>query len=482
MFKYTTLSYLFLFSLSLYANTSKKETKIQLADSLLDMTSETMINVDIEKTLELSSQALIVSSEAKYAKGMIRSLFVIGQALFHNQNYNEALDYLSRADKIKDHQKYPLYMTQIYKVRGQFYFYLQMKEQSLKELNRALNMAKDVEPNNYRVYLTSQIYESFIVIYGADRDETNRFHYLQLNKDLLESVKDESFIFSNKINAYSLLGEYYIQNNELDSALAALDRALELIEKYNFKYTSRTLRHVGDALALKGAHREALNNYMDAITNASELGLEMELTPLHDKAANLYEIMNMPDSAAYHESQKVIYENKTLHQKVSSTDNALQILIDGEKKSTKSRWKRILIVTVFVVLIFGYFIVKIILKRRHKVIIEEAEVETQQLKRQLNTAFEDVFELAKNNDPTFLTRFQEVYPDFWKVLISKHADLTNTDLQLCALTYLNFSTADIAQYTFVEPRTVQTRRSRLRKKINLDSEVDLYYYLKTLSL
>ena len=461
---------------------AQKEIKIHHADSLLDMTSQTMRDVDILQTIELSSKALALSTEANYSRGMVRSLYVIGQALFYNQNYDEALDYLSRAEKVKDYKKYPLYMTQIYKVRGQIYFYLQMKEQALRDFSQALYMAKFIEEDHFRGYLTSQIYESFCVVYSYETDKETRYYYLQKNKELLESMEDESFLFPNMINMYSLLGEYYVLDKQLDSAFYNLDKALSLIDKYDFKYVSATLRHLGDAFVLKEDYRQALDNYLKAISSASELGLKSELPLLHQNAAQVYNYLNMPDSAAYHDGRKVFYENEMLVQKVKSTDNALQILINQERETSRSKNRKVLVISILLIIVFGFIISRNLWKRKHKTIMEEVEVETKQLKKQLNEAFDDVLDLAKNNDPAFLTRFQEVYPDFWQSLIVKHTNLTTADLHLCALTYLNISTAEIAKYTYVETRTVQTRRSRLRKKIDLDSNVDLYYYLKSIEL
>lgn len=130
--------------------------------------------------------------------------------------------------------------------------------------------------------------------------------------------------------------------------------------------------------------------------------------------------------------------------------------------------------------ILGFIGARLIWRQRRKHIYEEVEEENLHIKEQLNVAFDDVMALAKANDPAFLVRFQEVYPIFYSKLIDLHDGLTATDIKLCAMTYLNISTADIAKYTFVEIRTVQTRRSRLRKKINLAPDVDLFLYLQGL--
>jgi DNA-binding NarL/FixJ family response regulator len=112
--------------------------------------------------------------------------------------------------------------------------------------------------------------------------------------------------------------------------------------------------------------------------------------------------------------------------------------------------------------------------------IVQKEAENKELKQKVNTAFEEVVQLAKQNDPSFLTRFQEVYPEVYQKLISVNPKLVNTELVLCAMIWLNFSSKDIAQYTFVQPKTVQVKKHRLRKKLGIPAEEDIYQYLRKL--
>jgi len=93
--------------------------------------------------------------------------------------------------------------------------------------------------------------------------------------------------------------------------------------------------------------------------------------------------------------------------------------------------------------------------------------------------FEEMRELAMKNDPLFLKRFTEAYSDFIRRLLQKHPQLLKSELSLCAMIFLNFSSKEIAEYTFIQHRSVQTNRSRLRKKMHLSSNTDLYKYIKS---
>ena len=119
--------------------------------------------------------------------------------------------------------------------------------------------------------------------------------------------------------------------------------------------------------------------------------------------------------------------------------------------------------------------------KKKRNLINQAEEKTFKLKQRLNESLEKVIALAQNNDPGFLTSFQEAYPVFSKNLSEKHPDLINSELSFCAMIFLNFTSKEIAQYTFIEHRSVQTKKNRFRKKLNLPRHIDLYQYLKSLA-
>ena len=120
-----------------------------------------------------------------------------------------------------------------------------------------------------------------------------------------------------------------------------------------------------------------------------------------------------------------------------------------------------------------------LLHEKENKIAQHAE-ETQQLKLKVNESFEEVIYLAKTNSPEFFTRFQEVYPEYIEKLKEIYPEISIDDLRFCALLKLSFSTKDISEYTFVTIRTVQTRKSRLRKKFNIPSDNDIYLWMNEL--
>ena len=76
--------------------------------------------------------------------------------------------------------------------------------------------------------------------------------------------------------------------------------------------------------------------------------------------------------------------------------------------------------------------------------------------------------------------FDAVYDGFYDSLISKYPALTETELRHCMFIKLHMQTKEIARILNIDPRSVQTARYRIKKKLDLSEEQDLRSFLITL--
>lgn len=143
---------------------------ISLADSILFETEQTAVNHNIEKTVEQSLKALALSTNASYCQGIVRSYYIVGRSLFLNQSYNEALLFLSHVDGVKDHAMYPIYMSQIYMLKGQIYTKLDVLNHAQLELFKALETAEAIDEIEARTQIVSSIYHSLSTLYNRKGD------------------------------------------------------------------------------------------------------------------------------------------------------------------------------------------------------------------------------------------------------------------------------------------------------------------------
>lgn len=94
-------------------------------------------------------------------------------------------------------------------------------------------------------------------------------------------------------------------------------------------------------------------------------------------------------------------------------------------------------------------------------------------------SYKQILHLIESNISTeqdlqiFETNFNQVHEEFLKKLITNYPNLTPSDLKLAAYLRMNLSTKEIAQLFNITNRSVELKRYRLRKKLDLDTEVNL---------
>lgn len=110
-----------------------------------------------------------------------------------------------------------------------------------------------------------------------------------------------------------------------------------------------------------------------------------------------------------------------------------------------------------------------------------------EVKKQLSSAQEtDTKEIVRiidrnldqNDDwELFKEAFNNTDREFLKKLEKTHPNLSPNDIRLCAYLRLNLVTKEIAQLLNISPRSVEIKRYRLRKKMNLTHEENLVNYI-----
>jgi len=110
---------------------------------------------------------------------------------------------------------------------------------------------------------------------------------------------------------------------------------------------------------------------------------------------------------------------------------------------------------------------KIVFKKENQPIIDEIIRELQ------STTDEDVW-------TDFEMRFQQVYNEFYNKLNEKVPNLTANEKKLCAFLRLNMSTKEISAITYQSVNSLTVARSRLRKKIGLETDESLISFLESI--
>jgi DNA-binding CsgD family transcriptional regulator len=84
---------------------------------------------------------------------------------------------------------------------------------------------------------------------------------------------------------------------------------------------------------------------------------------------------------------------------------------------------------------------------------------------------------VKKNWEQFAVHFDKVHSDFLVSLKDRYPNLTPSELKLCAYLRLNLSSKEIAQIMNITIKSVELARHRLRKKLGIEPQVNLFNFL-----
>ncbi len=106
---------------------------------------------------------------------------------------------------------------------------------------------------------------------------------------------------------------------------------------------------------------------------------------------------------------------------------------------------------------------------------ELKKAETSNVKGVIKTIDQELRE--EDNWKMFQEAFKNTDKEFFEKIKAKHPELTPNDLRLCAYLRLNLSSKEIAPLINISVKSVEIKRYRLRKKMNLPRDVNLTDYI-----
>jgi DNA-binding CsgD family transcriptional regulator len=106
------------------------------------------------------------------------------------------------------------------------------------------------------------------------------------------------------------------------------------------------------------------------------------------------------------------------------------------------------------------------------------KVAVQEIKKVIKSVSDD--DKVDQEWDAFAKHFDKVHSDFVVSLKKKYATLTANEVKLCIYLRMNLSSKEIAQLMNISVRGVEISRYRLRKKIGIPSEVNLFDHLMTI--
>lgn len=459
--------YCFLFVLLLLPVSAQKITAAEI-DTLQKQISKIQWNIgDYKKGVLLQKEVIEKSKKIKYTKGEITGYLGLANALGGMNRSRESLYFLKIAEKKLSKFDDNTLKARLYFLYGTYYYHLEIHQQAIKSFNKSLDFANRIRDRKLREKLKYNVYDwkrssfeslnQMDSVYSNERkcmaspmpmlyitiasrhldkgDIDSAEYYTNKANDLVLAKKAPIEGKSNVLRAY---GKLYIKQKKYDKALKCLFESLEITKKMNFKKRDlESYKLIYEAYKSKNDIQKE-NEYLLKYSTLND-----SLNQVEKQMANLPIEKLLDDQAQENEKSK----------------NNLYYIIIG-----------IITASLLVILI----LIKIFNRKQkeNSTVIHQKLQETEVLKKKLEIPVEELVNLAMRDDPSFIIKFKEVYFEFYVNLRSDYPQLTVNDMKFFALIKLKFSNKEIAEYAHMSIRTVESKKYRLRKKIDLPQDVD----------
>lgn len=474
-----------LLTLKTFANDGKK----QEVDSLLKKTKELIDAGQLLPHLETAIEALNLSNAANYDDGKARSRFYIAEGLVNLGLFKEGLKHLELIKHTNHYKEKILMQSEVHRVLGRAYGGLNLYQQAVREFRLQLGLIKNL--TGLKQKLSYQFtYENLSVVFDHlnQLDSVEKYSLLQL-----ENLRgfDEGKEPMRYLIVYDNLGQLYVNKHDFSNAQRYLDKAIALVEKYKIPVLFNTMQLFGNLELAKGNYKQAAVFYEKSLANKRKIGIRNGIKNSYRQLADCYREGNLDKAKADEYEMAFSRLNDSLErenrQVVDQVLNQILKLKDEESATKVSKSVRI---SIIILIVFSIAVAFFVWRVRHNRKLlgqkEEALQETETINRELTeqigeNKFNNLIDLAKSNNPEFLTLFAELYPQFIQSLKTLDPNIRTTELEFCAMAFLNFSTKNIAEYTFVTVRAVQVRKNRLRKKLEIPSDADFNTWMRGLA-
>ncbi len=483
---------------------------------VLNRIADRLLYVDYEEIRYFAEGALSLSEELDYKKGVAIAYNNLGIYYREVGVYDQAIDYFFKSLKIMEEIDNQAGIARSYNLIGIIYYYLTNYDLSLEYYNKALEINKiqnDVKwiAGNYNnvgmIYKEKGEYEKALMCYNRSLKMSqvqnnqnwiaNNYGnignlFLQMGKpeaiDYLDKrlkIKNEQGDSSGIASANHSIGTYYNQFGKYKDALPYLQKSYDIAKRKSLRYTSRNA-----AGALSEAY-EQLGDYENAYCYFLLLNAINDSLRIVENSQKITRLKMQHDYKINQQLAEVKYRKTEIYyfamagilivvllivmlfygkQRAKSRQHVLErerlelekisLQEDLDLKNTELQENVKFLVTK-----------NEMISEVTKKLVDARPNFTSENKRVIN---EIILELQVSIDSDvwqdFELRFKQIHSDFYTQLNFRFPTLTPNEKKLCAFLRLNMSSREISAITNQSIKSIETARTRLRKKMGLSNQ------------
>ncbi|RMZ58901.1 tetratricopeptide repeat protein [Chryseobacterium nematophagum] len=419
---------------------------------------------EYEEAIKFNLDVLKEYKKDSYSHGIITTNIYIGNLLASVNEYGKSLSYLNEAKKEMTKTEDPVLYSKLYNEYGRDYFLLKLYKQSNEKLNIAIAYANKIPDNNQREHLLTDNY----LWKWSNFDQLDKVDSLYVMQSRLLKLEPRPLV-------YIKIAERYIKEKKnLDSAEYYLKKSIELnaSKKYALDNDALVLMNLGKLHMIKGEYAESLDYYFKSLSISQKIKNQEYEKETYSELSKVYNVLNNKEkSEEYYKKYSFLNDSTNDREK-----RALYTIVNELGMKEKDNHVYLFFVTMVVIFALTGYVTYVIHKRKNKFGFSENSLDSiEEIKDKIHEyeSFSEIIKMAEEGNPFFLTSFKKLYPDFHEKLKSHCSGLTEHDIKFCIYLRLNLNAKQILQYENITLRAIETKKYRLKKKLELSSDVKL---------
>jgi tetratricopeptide (TPR) repeat protein len=484
--------------------------------NVLNKIADGLLYVDYNQIEIYANQALQLSEEIDYKKGIAESYNNLAIYFREFGVYEQSIDYLFKSLKIMEEINNQAGVARCYNLIGIIYYYLTNYDLSLEYYNKALKINR--EQNDIKWIAGN--YNNVGMIYKEKGDYDKALMYYNRSLKMSQVQNNTNWIANNFGNIGSLF-----QEMGKPEAIDYFQKRLKIKEKQGDLSGIASANYlIGNFYNKQGDYNKALPFLKRSYEIAKRISLRNEVQKASAALSVAYEHMGDYKNAyvfhtvlkAISDSLNIVENNQKITRLKMQHDYKInRQLAEIEYEETELYYfalaGSLLVIMLVVLLFYGKQRAR---ARQHQLERKRLELEKKSLQEDLdykNTELQEnvkflvvkneliseitnklmdakngfapenqriineiIMELQSSIDSDiwedFELRFKQVHSDFYVHLNAKYPSLTPNEQKLCAFLRLNMSSREISSITKQSVKSIETARTRLRKKMGLSNQ------------
>lgn len=407
----------------------------------------------VDSAIIMIKKAAKIHSELSSKKALASEYSNLGILYSEKENYVLAEQYFNKSLTIQNEIKNTFGLSNVKKDVADMYFKRKQYDRAISAFTQAITLKKTIED----VQGLSYIYNTLSLLYDSISDPQNALKYQKLYVNAWQkaySLEKEKQIaeITTKYNT-----EEKIKKNIL------LQKQIDEQKIYQWRLTVLAIGLFLFVIVISIAFR-----LKTKLLRQNKLNYEQK------EILSQLELKNKEydNERLQAEAQQKEIETKMLSEDIKTQQKINELQNQNHKIEIEHKNKELITTTMHVV-------------NKNKVLSDikkmvKKEMESDSVSK--NNLQKVIYEINSNinldkdwND--FKMHFEAINSKFFNQLQTQYPQLTQNDLKLCAYMRMNLSSKEIAQIMNITLSAINKSRNRLRKKMNLDSNINFTQYM-----